>query len=246
MQKARRGGEEGEVSQTHAGELEEKMTTAPPAMWGGSPLSGQSEITGGMQQQQQQEGEEDATVAPPNNATAATTSTLPFGNSPRWSRLDDGSDVVVVPLSKLLRVLVPPLFISSLSRSAIGFSFPRGNEGRLIGSCLVAATVGLSFMLDTALGAYPALLLVWLMGGTGAIILYNTWRGLAFVKEMCSTCRLRPIIEEHEVMHLNGVRSEEAVWSEARKKYSYDGLGLGTDPEIHSFCPIAKRLKENL
>jgi hypothetical protein len=160
--------------------------------------------------------------------------------------IDDASNVIVVPLTKLLRAMVPPLFISSLPRNAIGFSFPRGTEGRLLGACLVVATVALSFLLDKALGVLPALLMVWLMGGTTAIILYNsTWHGLAFVKEMCSTCRLRPIIEEHEIMHLNGVRSEEAVWMEARKKYSYEGLGLATDPKIHSFCPIAKRLKES-
>jgi hypothetical protein len=160
--------------------------------------------------------------------------------------IDDASNVIVVPLTKLLRVMVPPLFISALPRTAIGFSFPRGTEGRLLGACLVVATVALSFLLDEALGVLPAVLMVWLMGGTTAIILYNsTWHGLAFVKEMCSTCRLRPIIEEHEIMHLNGVRSEEAVWMEARKKYSYEGLGLATDPKIHSFCPIAKRLKES-
>jgi hypothetical protein len=160
--------------------------------------------------------------------------------------IDDASNIIVVPLTKLLRVMVPPLFISSLPRTAIGFSFPRGAEGRLLGVCLVIATGTLSFLLDKALGVLPALLMVWLMGGTTAIILYNSTRhGLAFVKEMCSTCRLRPIIEEHEIMHLNGVRSEEAVWMEARKKYSYQGLGLATDPKIHSFCPIAKRLKES-
>ena len=70
-------------------------------------------------------------------------------------------------------------------------------------------------------------------------------QGVAFVKQMCSTCRLRPIIEEHEKMHLDGESSEEAVWEAARRKYSYDGLGLETDPKIDSFCPIAARLKES-
>ena len=111
---------------------------------------------------------------------------------------------------------------------------------------LIGATAAVSFLLNNAVGVYAALAMVWLMGGTGAVILYNsTGHGLAFVKQMCSTCRLRPIIEEHEIMHLNGESSEEAVWRETRKKYSYEGLGLGTDPKIHSFCPIAKRLKES-
>ncbi len=153
--------------------------------------------------------------------------------------------VIVVPLSKLLRVLLPPLLVSSLPRRAIGFSFPRGTEGKMLGVALVGGTAAISYLLNHAFGIYPALAMIWLMGGMGVVILYNSSRhGLAFVKEMCSTCRLRPIIEEHEIMHLNGEPSEEAVWNAARKKYSYEGLSLGTDPKIHSFCPIAKRLKE--
>jgi hypothetical protein len=154
--------------------------------------------------------------------------------------------IVVLPLSNLLKVLLPPLLISSLPKRAIGFSFPRGKEGKLVGVSLLFATFAVSFLLDRALGILPALAMVWLMGGTGVVILFNSMgQGVAFVKEMCSTCRLRPIIEEHEKMHLDGEASEDAVWEAARKKYSYDGLGLGTDPKIHSFCPIAKRLKES-
>lgn len=154
--------------------------------------------------------------------------------------------IIVLPLSALLRLLLPPLLVSSLPRRAIGFSFPRGTEGKLLGVALLGGTAVLSFMLNNAFGIYAALAIVWLMGGTGVVILYNSaGHGVAFVKQMCSTCRLRPIIEEHEIMHLNGEASEEAVWRETRKKYSYEGLGLGTDPKIHSFCPIAKRLKEN-
>jgi hypothetical protein len=154
--------------------------------------------------------------------------------------------VVVIPLSKLLRLLLPPLFISSLPKRAIGFSFPRGAEGKLLGVSLLFGTATISFLLDSAFGIYAALAMVWLMGGTGAVILYNSMgHGVAFVKQMCSTCRLRPIIEEHEKMHLNGEPSEDAVWEAARKKYTYEGLSLGTDPKIHSFCPIAKRLKES-
>jgi len=152
--------------------------------------------------------------------------------------------VLVVPLSNLLKLAVPPLLISSLPRRAIGFSFPRGAEGKLLGVCLLGATAAISFLADKAYGPLAALVMVWLVGGTGVVMLYNSTRhGLAFVKQMCSNCRLRPIIEEHEIMHLNGEPSEEAVWDAAKKKYSYEGLGLGTDPKIHSFCPIAKRLR---
>jgi hypothetical protein len=154
--------------------------------------------------------------------------------------------VVVIPLSNLLRVLLPPLFISSVPKRAIGFSFPRGAEGRLLGVSLLLATATVSFLLDSTLGIIPALAIVWLMGGTGVVILFSSMgQGVAFVKQMCSTCRLRPIIEEHEKMHLDGEASEEAVWQAARRKYSYESLGLGTDPKIHAFCPIAKRLKES-
>jgi hypothetical protein len=154
--------------------------------------------------------------------------------------------VVVLRLSKLLRLLLPPLLISSLPKRAIGFSFPRGAEGKLLGVALIAGTTVISFLLNGAFGVYAALAMVWLMGGTGVVVLYNSMgQGVAFVKEMCSTCRLLPIIEEHEIMHLKGESSEDAVWAAARKRYSYEGLGLGTDPKIHSFCPIAKRLKES-
>ena len=154
--------------------------------------------------------------------------------------------VTVLPLSKILRLALPPLFLSSLPRRAIGFSFPRGVEGKLLSVCLLVATATISSMLDKAFGLYPALLMVWLMGGTGLVVLYNSFgRGLAFVKQMCASCRLQPIIVEHELMHLNGVSSEEAVWNAAKAKYSYDGLRLGNDPSIHGFCPIAKRLKDS-
>ncbi len=154
--------------------------------------------------------------------------------------------VFVLPLSNLLKVVLPPLLISSLPKRAIGFSFPRGNEGKLLGGCLLGATVAVSLLATIAYGPLGALVMVWLAGGTSVVMIYNSTRhGLAFVKHRCSTCRLRPIIEEHEIMHLNGEPSEEAVWRETRKRYSYEGLGLGTDPRICGFCPIAKRLKEN-
>jgi hypothetical protein len=154
--------------------------------------------------------------------------------------------VMVVPLSNLLRLALPPLLISSLPKRAIGFSFPRGFQGKLLGTCILCATAAIAFLATKAYGPIAGLAMVWLAGGTGVVMLYNsTGHGIAFVKQLCSTCRLRPIIEEHEIMHLNGEPSEDAVWREARKKYSYDGLGLGTDPKICSFCPIAKRLKES-
>ena len=152
--------------------------------------------------------------------------------------------VVVLPLSKLLRLLLPPLLISSLPRRAIGFSFSSGKEGGLLGASLMGVTVLVGFLLSTAIGAFGYLLMAWLTGGTAVVMLYNSSRGrVAFIKSYCSVCRLRPIIEEHETMHLDGEHSEEVVWAEARKKYSYEGLSLAGDPKICGFCPIAKRLR---
>jgi len=154
--------------------------------------------------------------------------------------------IIVVPLSNMLKLALPPLWVSSLPKKAIGFSLPRGVEGKLLGACILVATTAIALLAAESFGAVALLGIVWLTGGTGVLMVYNSTRqGVAFVKHMCSTCRLRPIIEEHEIMHLRGEPSEEVVWRETQKKYSYDGLGLGTDPKIHSFCPIAKRLKEN-
>lgn len=179
----------------------------------------------------------------PNSATKPSFLTRAFGPSGGITTI---GDVTILPLSYLFRLALPPLLLSSLPRRAIGFSFPRGKEGKLLGLALIGATAAMSYLLMGAFGTVYALAIVWLMGGTGALILFNsTFHGVAFVKQMCSTCRLRPIIEEHEMMHLKGISSEEDVWREARKKYTYEGLQLGNDPKIHSFCPIAKRLKES-
>ncbi len=155
------------------------------------------------------------------------------------------NSVRVLSLSHPLRVAVPPLFVCSMPKRAVGFSFPRGLEGKVLGASVMGVTVAVTILLATAYGPLAGALMVWLAGGTAGLIIYNSTRqGLAFVKQSCSACRLRPIIEEHEMMHLNGEPSEQVIWAEAKKKYSYEGLGLGTDPKICAFCPIAKRLKE--
>ena len=153
-------------------------------------------------------------------------------------------EVHFVTLSRLVRLALPPLFFSSIPKRAIGFSFPSGREGRVLGISLMVVTVSIGFLLSKTVGLPGFLLMGWLTGGTAALMLYNSTRGrVAFLKSYCSTCRLRPVIEEHETMHLNGEQSEEVVWTEARKKYTYQGLSLADDPKICSFCPIAKRLR---
>jgi hypothetical protein len=153
-------------------------------------------------------------------------------------------DIHFVTLSRLVRLAFPPLFFSSIPKRAIGFSYPSGREGGLLGMTLLAITVSTGFLLSRIVGFPGFILMVWLTGGTAALMLYNSTGGrIAFLKSYCSTCRLRPIIEEHELMHLNGEPSEEVVWGEARKKYTYEGLSLANDPKICSFCPIAKKLR---
>jgi hypothetical protein len=151
-----------------------------------------------------------------------------------------------ITLSSLVKLAFPPLFLSSIPKRAIGFSYPSGSEGRVLGLCLLGMTALVGFLLARFVGPLGFIAMGWLTGGTGALMLYNsTNHRVAFVKDYCSECRLRPLIEEHELMHLNGERSEEVVWGEARKKYSYESLGLEGDPKICSFCPIAKRLRNN-
>jgi hypothetical protein len=155
-------------------------------------------------------------------------------------------EVRFVVLSTLVKVAFPPLLLSSLPKRAIGFSYPSGTEGRVLGLSLLGVTGTLGFLLSTSIGPAGDLVMAWLTGGTAVLMLYNsTTCRIAFLKEYCSSCRLRPIIEEHELMHLNGERSEEVVWGEARKKYTYESLSLAGDPEICTFCPIAKKLRND-
>lgn len=153
-------------------------------------------------------------------------------------------EVRFIVLTRAMRLALPPLFVSSIPKRAIGFSFPVGREGKLLGGALIGMTGVLGLLLSTVVGPLGYLIAAWVTGGTGALVLYNSSvRGIAFLKPYCSRCRLRPVIEEHETMHLIGEPSEEAIWMEARKKYSYESLGLADDPRICTFCPIAKRLR---
>ena len=66
----------------------------------------------------------------------------------------------------------------------------------------------------------------------------------AFVKPICLACRLLPVIEEHEALHLSGVASESAVWGSMKARHSVRSLSLEGDPAVCPFCPIPKRLSE--
>ncbi len=149
-------------------------------------------------------------------------------------------------LSSLVKIAIPSLLVSSIPRRAIGFSYPRGREGLIAAAGMLGLTFVVGYALAASVGPLSIFVSLWGFGGTAAVMLYNsTGTGVAFVKPLCSTCRLLPLIEEHEAVHLSGVASEARCWEDARKRYSYVGLGLGSDPRICSFCPIAKRLRED-
>lgn len=153
------------------------------------------------------------------------------------------SGVRVISLTLSLRVAVPPLFVSSMPKRAVGFSFESGVSGGVTGACLVAATPVLGWFLYEVVGPLGPVLSLWLLGGTGVIMLWGAARGLAFIKPPCKCCRLFPIVEEHEALHIGGIESDAEIWAAVKGKYSFEALSLGTDPKICSFCPVAKHLK---
>jgi len=156
------------------------------------------------------------------------------------------SGMKVVRLTSLVRIVFPVLYITSIPKRAIGFSFERGPFGLLSGSLLFAGSILVAFALSPALGLISLPLALWLLGGTSIVMMYNsTAASIAFVKPLCSSCRLLPIIEEHEAIHLAGVGDDRAIWSEMRRRYSCESLSLIGDPKVCTFCPIPKRLKEH-
>ena len=177
------------------------------------------------------------------------TSTGPRGVSRKaeplyWGNTAEG--MKVVKLSKLMLMAIPPLFVCSLPKNARGFSFERGEFGAFVGSILFSSSLIIGYLLSGAVGilAYPFSL--WLLGATGVLMIYNSaGRSIAFVKPLCTTCRLLPIIQEHEALHLAGLDQDSDVWNLMRQRYSWESLSLDGDPTICSFCPIPKRLKEH-
>ena len=161
-------------------------------------------------------------------------------------RGDPAGGMRVVTLTALVKIAVPPLYITSLPKNAIGFSFERGKFGVVIGCSLFAAGILLAFLLSRAMGILALPLAMWLLGSTSLVMIYNSVaRSIAFVKPLCAGCRLRPIIEEHEAIHLGGVEKDNEVWFEMKKRHSCESLSLEGDSSICSFCPIPKRLKEH-
>jgi hypothetical protein len=145
-------------------------------------------------------------------------------------------------LSLPVRMLVPALWVTSLPRNAIGFSFERGRTGLLLGGFLSFASLAIGALLFSIAGPLGFAIPVWLVGTAGAVMVATALRPLAFVKPLCSGCRLLPVIEEHEAIHLAGEASDEEIWKLMRTRHSRESLGLDGDPSICWFCPIPKRL----
>ena len=150
----------------------------------------------------------------------------------------------VVRLGLPLQVLVPFLALSSLSPSTRGFTLYPGKVGVAIGSALTTASVAIAYELLT-FGPLGPFLAIWLLGTAGAATFVASLRPTAFVKPICTKCRLLPVIKEHEAMHLAGVASERAVWDSMKTRHTAKSLSLDGDPSICSFCPIPKRLAEH-
>lgn len=162
--------------------------------------------------------------------------TFPIGNALAGMK--------VVNLSRLLRLTVPSLYISSIPKNAIGFSFESGRFGLLVGASLLASSMVIGFLLSGVVGPFGFPVALWLFGSTGAVMLYNSaWRSVAFVKPLCSRCRLLPVIVDHEALHLGGLEGDADVWQEMKKRYSCESLSIEGDATICSFCPIPKRLE---
>lgn len=151
----------------------------------------------------------------------------------------------VVTLSPLLQVLVPSLLAPTFSKSTRGVSFHGGRSGLILGLVLVVASLGIGRLLTGPIGIFGYLAIFWLIGTTGIVMAASSLRPLAFVKPICTRCRLLPVIVEHEAIHLTGVAREEAVWASMKQRHSVESLKLEGDPAICSFCPIPKRLSKH-
>jgi hypothetical protein len=144
-----------------------------------------------------------------------------------------------------VQLAVPSLILPAIPRSTRGFSFHPGRFGVATGVVLLGASSAMAWLLWMPLGAFGAFLPLWLFGTAGTLMVANGVRPLAFVKPICTKCRLLPVIAEHEAVHLTGVGSEKAVWASMQHRHSRETLKLDGDPAICWFCPIPKRLAEH-
>ncbi len=150
----------------------------------------------------------------------------------------------VVTLSPLVAILIPSLAPAALGRSTRGLSYPPGAQGVLLGSAVLVAGALVASLLGALLGGAALVLILWLFGSAGVAMLVSSVKPIAFVKPICTRCRLRSVIVEHEAIHLAGEGREDTVWASMRRRHTPESLKLAGDPAICPFCPIPKRLAE--
>ena len=171
-------------------------------------------------------------------------SVSPFGSQvpADWRALEAG--MKVVNLDRRLQVLVPLLALTSLSPGTRGVTLYPGRAGVAIGSAVTTASVAVAYELLST-GLLGPILAIWLLGTAGVATFFASLRPTAFVKPICTRCRLLPVIKEHEAIHLTGVASERAVWESMKTRHSVGSLSIEGDRSICAFCPIPKRLSEH-
>jgi hypothetical protein len=157
-----------------------------------------------------------------------------------WQAVD--ARLRVVRLSRPLRLLVPALMVATIPLKTRAVSYEGGAFGAAVGALVVAGSLAVGWAFYPLAGAAGVILPLWLLGSAGLVMVVNGVRPVAFVKPICVRCRLLPVIREHESIHLAGVESDDAIWSDMRTRHSRQSLAVEGDPRICSFCPIPARL----
>jgi type IV secretory pathway TrbD component len=150
----------------------------------------------------------------------------------------------VVEMSWVVRALVPALLLSSLPERTRAVSYEGGRFGFVVGAVIASGSLAVGAVLYKVAWVAGPVVAFWAIGSSGIVMMASAFRPVAFVKPICTRCRLLPIIREHEAIHMSGVEKESEVWDSMKKRYSSESLALRGDPAICSFCPIPKRLEE--
>jgi hypothetical protein len=176
-----------------------------------------------------------------NNETGASDLRM-LAKEEVWKAVSERTKVV--RLTWAIRAVVPVIFLSTLPMSTRAVSYEGGKFGFTVGALLTAGSIGVGWILYTADGIVGLALTFWAIGSSGLAMMASAARPIAFVKPICTRCRLLPVIKEHEAIHMAGVEADGEVWASMRKRHSCGSLGLKTGTQVCSFCPIPKRLEE--